>query len=88
VRAYNVASGQPRTIGEFACTLAAAMDGPAPVVTGEVRAGDVRHVVASPERSWRELDFTASVGFTRGVAEFARAPLRAPATTAGLVRGS
>src|SRR5205823_14433950 len=77
VRAYNVASGQPRTVGAFAAALAAAMDGPAPVVTGEFRAGDVRHVVASPERVRRELDFTASVGFEAGVAEFARAPLRA-----------
>jgi dTDP-L-rhamnose 4-epimerase len=77
VRAYNVASGKPRTVAGFAATLAEAMDGPTPVVTGQFRAGDVRHVVASPERARRELDFTASVGFEEGVAEFARAPLRA-----------
>ena len=53
------------------------MSGPPPVATGQVRAGDVRHVVASPARARRELGFTASVAFEEGVAAFARAPLRA-----------
>ncbi len=77
LRAYNVASGRPRTVGELATALSAAMGGPPPIVTGQFRAGDVRHVVASPERARRELGFTASVDFADGVAEFARAPLRA-----------
>jgi dTDP-L-rhamnose 4-epimerase len=76
LRAYNVASGSPRTVGQMAGALAAAMGGPPPVVTGEFRGGDVRHVVASPERACRELGFTASIPFPEGVAEFARAPLR------------
>ncbi|MEV6925015.1 NAD-dependent epimerase/dehydratase family protein [Dactylosporangium sp. NPDC051485] len=75
-RAYNIASGQPRTVGELAAALATACGGPPPVVTGEFRAGDVRHVVASPERARRELGFNATVGFEEGLAEFARAPLR------------
>ena len=59
LRAYNVASGEPHTIGEMAGALATAFGGPAPVVTGEFRIGDVRHVVASPAlagptwASWR-----------------------------------
>ncbi len=76
LRAYNVASGRPRTVGELGAALAAAMDGPPPVVTGGYRAGDVRHVVASPDRARRELGFTASVPFDEGVADFARAALR------------
>jgi dTDP-L-rhamnose 4-epimerase len=88
VRAYNVASGTPRTVGEFAYALARATGGPAPIVTGQFRAGDVRHVVASPRRAWNELDFAASVPFEEGVAEFAHAPLRVPVATGGLVRGS
>jgi dTDP-L-rhamnose 4-epimerase len=76
LRAYNIASGNPRTVGKLAGALAAATDGPAPVVTGQFRAGDVRHVVASPARARQELGFTASVAFDAGVAEFARAPLR------------
>jgi len=77
LRAYNIASGSPRTVGELATALTAAMSGPPPVVSGQVRAGDVRHVVASPARACRELGFTASVPFEEGVAAFARAPLRA-----------
>jgi dTDP-L-rhamnose 4-epimerase len=49
--AYNVASGTPRTVHELATALADAVGGPPPVVTGEYRVGDVRHVVASPSRA-------------------------------------
>ncbi len=74
--ALNVCSGQPHTVGELATTLAAAMGGPDPVVVGGARPGDVRHVVASPEKAARILGFRARVGFDEGVAEFAEAPLR------------
>lgn len=80
LRAYNVASGEPHTVGEMAAALAAAYGGPEPVVTGQYRLGDVRHVVASPVRAERELGFRAGVPFAAGMAEFAAAPLRAPAT--------
>ncbi|WP_433796532.1 NAD-dependent epimerase/dehydratase family protein [Actinoplanes sp. CA-252034] len=75
-RAYNVASGRPATVGQLAAELARAADGPAPVVTGEFRLGDVRHVVASPRRAAEELGFRAAVGLPEGVAEFAHAALR------------
>jgi len=75
-RAYNIASGRPATIGEMAAELARAAGGPPPVVTGEFRLGDVRHVVASPARAEAELGFRAAVGLADGVAEFAHAPLR------------
>jgi dTDP-L-rhamnose 4-epimerase len=77
LRAFNVASGRPRTVGDLAAALSAALGGPAAVVTGEFRAGDVRHVVASPARARAELGFTAEVDFADGVVEFARAALRA-----------
>ncbi len=75
-RAYNVASGTSATVGEMARALAAVFGGPAPTVTGEFRAGDVRHVVASPARARGELGFRASVDLAAGLAEFATAPLR------------
>jgi dTDP-L-rhamnose 4-epimerase len=79
LRAYNVASGTPHTVGEMAAALAAAFDGGLdPKVTGEYRLGDVRHIVASSRAAASELGFTASVGFADGMAEFARAELRAP----------
>jgi dTDP-L-rhamnose 4-epimerase len=75
-RAFNVASGCPATVGEMAVALARAVDGPPPVVTGAFRAGDVRHIVASPRRARAELGFTAAVPLADGIAEFVHAPLR------------
>jgi dTDP-L-rhamnose 4-epimerase len=75
-RAYNVASGRPATIGEMAAELARAAGGPPPIVTGEFRLGDVRHVVASPARAAADLGFHARIGLAEGVPEFAHAPLR------------
>ncbi|TYC06722.1 NAD-dependent epimerase/dehydratase family protein [Micromonospora sp. WP24] len=75
----NVCSGEPRTVGELAQTLADAMGGPAPVVVGGARAADVRHVVADPGRAAELLGYTARVGFAEGVAGFASDPLREPA---------
>jgi dTDP-L-rhamnose 4-epimerase len=77
--AVNVGSGEPRTVGDFASTLAAAMDGPAPVIVGGARPADVRHVVASSEKAARLLMFRANVTFADGVAAFATDELRAPA---------
>jgi len=76
LRAVNVASGTVTTVGSMASSLADAMDGPAPIVTGQFRAGDVRHIVASPDRARRELGFSAQIDFASGIAEFARAGLR------------
>jgi dTDP-L-rhamnose 4-epimerase len=74
LRAYNVGSGTPRTVGDMATALADAYGGPAPVVTGEYRLGDVRHITASSERIAKELDWQASVPFAGGIAEFAATP--------------
>ncbi len=73
---YNIASGVPHTVGDLARELARACGGPEPVVTGQYRLGDVRHVVASPDRARGELGFSAQVSFEDGVREFATAPLR------------
>jgi dTDP-L-rhamnose 4-epimerase len=75
-RAYNVASGRPATIGEMAAELSRAAVAPEPVVTGEFRLGDVRHVVALPARAEAELGFRATIGLAAGIADFAHAPLR------------
>jgi hypothetical protein len=53
LRCYNVASGEPHTVGEMAAALASGFGGIEPVVTGEYRLGDVRHIVASPESAAR-----------------------------------
>jgi dTDP-L-rhamnose 4-epimerase len=77
----NVCSGVPHTIGDLARALAAAVDGPEPVVVGGARPGDVRHVVADPGRARELLGFHALVPFDAGVRAFATEPLRAPVTT-------
>jgi dTDP-L-rhamnose 4-epimerase len=80
LRCFNVASGQPHTVGEMAAALAGEFGGGlVPAVTGEFRLGDVRHIVASPAAAGQDLGFRARVGFADGVSEFAQAPLRAPA---------
>ncbi|WP_049563811.1 NAD-dependent epimerase/dehydratase family protein [Nonomuraea sp. SBT364] len=68
---YNIASGSPRTVGEMAAALAAERGGPPPVVTGEHRLGDVRHIVAAPDRARAELGFHPEIGFAAGMKEFA-----------------
>jgi dTDP-L-rhamnose 4-epimerase len=81
-----VASGEPHTVGEMAVALAAAFGGIEPVVTGDFRLGDVRHIVASPAAAARDLGFRAQTCFAEGMAEFAHAPLREPATLAVAAR--
>lgn len=81
LRAYNVGSGTPRTVGDLAAALAAAHGGPQPVVTGEYRLGDVRHITADSTRIRDELAFHPRVPFADGVAEFAAEPTEPVATT-------
>ena len=85
---YNVASGEPHTVGEMAAALASGFGDIEPVVTGEYRLGDVRHIVASPEGAARDLGFRAQTPFAAGIAEFAKAPLREPALARVLAPGS
>jgi dTDP-L-rhamnose 4-epimerase len=71
---FNIASGTARTVLEMADAVAGALgeaDGPSPTVTGEWRAGDVRHIVASPQRAREVLGFSAREDFARGLAELA-----------------
>jgi len=76
--AYNVCSGQPVSIGDVARLVARGSVGSRePEVTGRFRVGDVRHVVASPERAARELGFRAEIAPAEGLPAFASAPLRA-----------
>lgn len=76
VTPYNIASGHRFTIGQMAETLAAAAGGHAPVLTGDYRRFDVRHVVASPVAAREGLGFTAEIGPADGLARLAHDPLR------------
>jgi dTDP-L-rhamnose 4-epimerase len=74
VRAFNVGSGTPRTVGELAVALADAVSGPAPAVSGQYRLGDVRHITADSSRLRTELGWLPQVSFTDGMAELAAEP--------------
>jgi dTDP-L-rhamnose 4-epimerase len=83
LRAFNVASGEPRSILQLAVALACACGAAEPRVTGEFRVGDVRHIFASPQRLITELGWRPGIDFETGVKDFATAPMRllAPAAT-------
>ena len=78
--AVNVCSGQPISILEVATALCDARGSTngtvSPVITGQYRSGDVRHIVADPTRAAEVLGFRAAVDPREGLREFAFAPLR------------
>ncbi len=71
VRAFNVGSGTPRTVGEMATALAKSLQGRQPIVTGRYRLGDVRHITADSTRLMTELGWRPEVEFAAGMAELA-----------------
>jgi dTDP-L-rhamnose 4-epimerase len=72
----NVCSGRPISILEVAKELCEARGDVPPLVTGQYRSGDVRHIVASPAGAAELLGFRAVVDPRDGLREFAYAPLR------------
>ena len=74
MRAYNVGSGTVRTVLDLATALASAGVGPDPVVTGQARLTDVRHITASSERASRELGWCATEDFQSTVRELLSEP--------------
>jgi dTDP-L-rhamnose 4-epimerase len=79
---FNIATGTPRSVGEMAAALHAASGAtaPPPLTTGEYRLGDVRHIFASARAAADLLGFRPQESFDAGMAEFAAATLRAPAS--------
>ncbi|MFF0491302.1 NAD-dependent epimerase/dehydratase family protein [Nocardia sp. NPDC004068] len=71
----NIASGHPITLWRAASLMARACGGREPVVSGQYRLTDVRHIVAHPERARAALGFSARIAPAEGLAEYA-APRR------------
>lgn len=71
VRAFNVGSGVPKSVGEMAHALSRALLGPEPIITGEYRLGDVRHITADSYRLRTELAWQPNVTFADGMTELA-----------------
>jgi dTDP-L-rhamnose 4-epimerase len=72
MRAFNVGSGTPRTVGEMANALAKALQGPEPIITKIYRLGDVRHITADSSRLRAEFDWRPQIDFADGMTEMAR----------------
>jgi dTDP-L-rhamnose 4-epimerase len=70
--AVNVGSGMPRTVGDMAAALADAAGGPRPVITGDYRLGDVRHITADSTLVRSKFGWAPTVAFADGVAELMR----------------
>ncbi|WP_112237951.1 NAD-dependent epimerase/dehydratase family protein [Kribbella monticola] len=70
--AYNVGSGTVRTIGDLAAELARAYGGPSPVVTGDYRLGDVRHITASSARLREAFNWKPDYDLATGIADLLR----------------
>ena len=66
-RVYNVGSGIVSTVGDLAQALSGSRNGQTPVVTGDYRLGDVRHITASSRRIRDELGWRATVSLADGV---------------------
>ena len=80
--ALNVASGSPVTLVDMARVLAGADGrGIEPVVTGQFRIGDVRHVMGDPSRAGAAIGFRAGSDPRTGSSPFASDPLRRPPRT-------
>jgi dTDP-L-rhamnose 4-epimerase len=75
-RAYNVATGRPCTVLEFATLMADIAGAPQPKLTGSCRFDDVRHIVASPARLQAEFGWRARVDKRAGLTEFVAEPMR------------
>lgn len=69
--AYNVGSGQVRTVHDMALALSEALGGLPPQVTGQYRLGDVRHITASSRRIGDELGWRPQVDFAHGMKQLA-----------------
>jgi dTDP-L-rhamnose 4-epimerase len=82
IGAYNIGSGTPHTVLDLAAALASELGSTPPLVTGEHRASDVRHIFASSECARLALGYEPTVPFADGMREFAHAALRAPASLA------
>src|SRR3546814_11541205 len=69
---FNIASGQPRTIESVARDIGRAMGQEIePSITGERRAGDIRHCLADIDLARSVLDYAPRANFDKGLAELA-----------------
>jgi dTDP-L-rhamnose 4-epimerase len=79
---FNIGSGEDRTVEEVALLQAASMGRPdlRPEITGQARAGDIRHNIPDLSRARAELGYSPGESFAAGLAELAEWVARQEAT--------
>jgi dTDP-L-rhamnose 4-epimerase len=65
----NIGSGRVCTIWEMASTMSRLLAGPPPVITGQYRLGDVRHVTADCSAASLLLGWVPTIDLSTGVAD-------------------
>jgi dTDP-L-rhamnose 4-epimerase len=65
----NIGTPWVTTVGDMARELSRALDGPAPMVTGQYRLGDVRHITADCSAAERVLGWRAQIDLASGLAD-------------------
>ena len=88
----NIGTPWVMTVGEMATELSRVLGGPTPIVTGEYRLGDVRHITADCSAAERVLGWRAQIDLATGLADLAasmaaRATIAADKSALGRVRG-
>ena len=70
---FNIPSGADQTVEQVARRQAASMGfaGLAPEITGQMRAGDIRHCIPDLSKAQRMLGFSARQDFGEGLAQLA-----------------
>jgi dTDP-L-rhamnose 4-epimerase len=76
----NIGTPWVMTVGEMATELSRVLGGPAPIVTGAYRLGDVRHITADCSAAERALGWRAQIDLATGLADLS-ASMAARATT-------
>ncbi len=78
----NIGTPWVMTVGEMAAELSRSLSGPAPVVTGEYRLGDVRHITADCSAAERVLGWRAQIDLAHGLADLSASVVALAATDA------
>lgn len=67
--AVNIGTAEIHSVGQMAELMSTAMGGPAPVVTGRYRLGDVRHITADCSKASRVLGWSSRIRLEDGIAD-------------------
>jgi dTDP-L-rhamnose 4-epimerase len=68
--ALNIGTAETQTVGQMAELMSEVMGGPPPLVTGQYRLGDVRHITADCSTAAQVLGWNSRIRLEDGMADF------------------